>query len=75
MAVADANGQKVDVEKSRLQLENWTFQVNLPQDWKQIFNDAWRMERDYFYDRDMHKVDWLAIKAHYETLLNRITDR
>ncbi|MFI5134191.1 MAG: PDZ domain-containing protein, partial [Chitinophagales bacterium] len=75
MAVADANGQKVDAEKSKLQLDNWTFQINPPQDWKQIFEDAWRMERDYFYDRDMHKVDWLAVKAHYETLLDRITDR
>ena len=75
MAVADANGQKVDTEKSRLQLDNWTFQVNPPQDWKQIFDDAWRMERDYFYDRDLHKVDWPAVKAHYETLLDRITDR
>ncbi len=73
--VADANGQKADVEKTKLQLQNWAFQINPPQDWKQIYEDAWRMERDYFYDRDMHKVDWPAVKAKYETLIDRITDR
>jgi tricorn protease len=73
--VADANGQKTDVEKSKLQLQNWAFQINPPQDWKQIYEDAWRMERDYFYDRDMHQVDWPAVKAKYETLIDRVTDR
>ena len=27
-------------------------------EWKQIFNDTWRFERDYFYDPGMHGVDW-----------------
>jgi tricorn protease len=40
-----------------------------------MFDDAWRMMRDYFYDRDMHKVNWVQIKEHYEPLLSRVTDR
>jgi tricorn protease len=33
------------------------------------------MMRDYFYDRDLHKVDWNAVRAQYEPLVSRLTDR
>ena len=38
-------------------------------EWKQIFHEAWRLERDYFYDPTMHGVDWEAMKQHYEKML------
>lgn len=75
IAIADASGQKVDMDKGKLQLDNWNFVVNPQQDWKEMFNDAWRMTRDYFYDRDLHKVDWAAAKKRYEPLVERLTDR
>ena len=34
------------------------FSINPREDWKQLYKDAWRMERDYFYDKNMHGVDW-----------------
>ena len=75
LAIADANGQKVDMDKSKLELNNWNFVVNPPEDWKEMYADAWRMMRDFFYDRDLHKVDWAEVKKRYEPLLDRITDR
>ena len=39
------------------------------QEWNNIFNEAWRVNRDYFYDAKMHGVDWMAMKKKYETLL------
>ncbi|MFT4018319.1 MAG: S41 family peptidase [Agriterribacter sp.] len=75
MAIADANGQKVDAEKSKLALDNWSYVLDPVQDWKQIFHDAWLLMRDYFYDRKMHGVDWLAVHEQYEPLVERITDR
>ena len=74
-AIADANGEKVDTSKAKLQLDNWSFRVNPQQEWKQMFDDAWRMMRDYFYDRDLHQVNWLAIRQQYEPLVDRVTDR
>ena len=71
----DADGSKADLEKTKLDLSNWTFQFDPVDDWKQMFNDAWRMERDYFYDRNLHGVDWVATRKHYEPLLPRVTDR
>lgn len=75
IAIADANGQKVDVDKSKLEMASWNFVINPSEDWKQMFVDAWRMMRDYFYDRDLHKVDWAAVRKQYEPLTERLTDR
>jgi tricorn protease len=75
IAIADANGQKIDSEKTKLELSNWNFVVDPVQDWKQMYVDAWRMMRDYFYDRDLHKVDWIEVRKRYESLLERVTDR
>ena len=44
-------------------------------EWHQIFNEAWRLMRDFFYDPNMHGVDWLKVKKQYEPLVARISDR
>jgi tricorn protease len=44
-------------------------------EWQQIYNDAWRMERDLFYDPGMHGVDWKAMKARYGKLLKDCVTR
>ena len=44
-------------------------------EWRQIFNEAWRVQRDFFYDPDMHGLDWEAIKRRYEVLLPYVVDR
>ncbi len=38
-------------------------------EWKQIFNESWRMERDFYYDPNMHGLDWAAMKKKYGRLL------
>ncbi len=38
-----------DPSKFRLNLSGWKFSIDPREDWKQIYTDAWRMERDYFY--------------------------
>jgi tricorn protease len=52
-------------------LNTSTLQVKIsPKDeWKNIFNEAWRVNRDYFYDPNMHGVNWVAVKKKYEALL------
>ncbi|NND31649.1 MAG: peptidase S41, partial [Saprospiraceae bacterium] len=48
----------------------------VPRDeWKQIFNDAWRFERDFFYDKSMHGVDWTGLRTHYGQLLDHAMNR
>ena len=38
-------------------------------EWKNIFYEAWRVNRDYFYDSNMHGVNWAAMKKKYEVML------
>ncbi len=40
------------------------------EEWQQIFRDAWRFERDYFYDPGMHGVDWEAMRERYGALVD-----
>jgi tricorn protease len=44
-------------------------------EWRQIFNDVWRLERDYFYDPNMHGVDWAAMRERYGRLLDDAVTR
>jgi len=44
--------QKV-LDKSTINLSSWSFFTNPRADFRGIFFDAWRLERDYFYDRNM----------------------
>lgn len=38
-------------------------------EWKQLFMDTWRLERDYFYDAAMHGVNWAQVKERYLKML------
>jgi len=42
-------------------------------EWKNIFNEVWRVNRDYFYDPGMHGADWPAMKQKYEPFLAHVT--
>ncbi|HEX8616509.1 MAG TPA: PDZ domain-containing protein, partial [Thermoanaerobaculia bacterium] len=46
-----------------------TMRLDRRAEWKQIFDEAWRMLRDNFYDPQMRGVDWPAMKARYEAEL------
>ncbi|MGI9068448.1 MAG: S41 family peptidase [Pyrinomonadaceae bacterium] len=44
-------------------------------EWSQIFNEAWRINRDYFYAPNMHGVDWNAMRGKYAQFLSHVTTR
>ncbi len=44
-------------------------------EWNQIFNEAWRINRDYFYAPNMHGVDWNAMKQKYGVFLPHLATR
>ena len=45
------------------------------EEWKQIFTDVWRLERDMFYDPNMHGVDWQAMRERYGKLVDNAVTR
>jgi tricorn protease len=44
-------------------------------EFRNIFNEMWRVNRDYFYDPGMHGVDWEAMKKKYEVFLPQVKTR
>jgi tricorn protease len=74
--IIDARPQRAgDLAEARVELSGWAFPIDVREDWRQIYVDAWRMERDYFYDPGMHGVDWEAVKDKYLPLVDRVTTR
>jgi tricorn protease len=74
--VIDAKATKVaNINDSRVDLTGWTFPIDTRDDFRQIFVDAWRLERDWFYDPKMHGVDYKATLDKYLPLVKRITTR
>jgi tricorn protease len=49
--------------------------VDPPQEWLQMFNEAWRLERDYYYDPNMGGLDWEAIGDRYRPLVPFVAHR
>jgi tricorn protease len=50
-------------------------ELNRPEEWKQTFTEAWRYQRDYFYDRSMHGRNWQEVWNQYEPLVPYIKHR
>jgi tricorn protease len=44
-------------------------------EWRQLFMDTYRFERDFFYDPNMHGVNWPGLRDRYLTLLGDAVTR
>ncbi len=68
-----APGQKVG--KNPVQLGDVRVRVEPRVEWEQMYVDAWRIMRDWFYDPQMHGVDWLAMREKYRPLVAHAAHR
>jgi tricorn protease len=68
-----APGQKPDA--GLLKLEGMTMKIEPRKEWAQLYNDAWRTMRDWFYDPNMHGLDWPAIRDKYGALVPYLANR
>jgi tricorn protease len=73
-SIIDVAG-KQDAAKSKLKVDAIEVRVDPRAEWAQIFDEAWRINRDYFYDPGMHGADWKAIKKKYAALLPHLATR
>ena len=49
--------------------------IDPAQEWRQIFDEAWRIERDFFYAPNHHGADWNAVRARYAPLVPHVKHR
>ncbi len=67
-------GENQKLEK-RVSTDGLEFTVDPRAEWHQLFNDAWRIERDFFYDPNLHGVDWQMMRQRYGKLINAANTR
>jgi tricorn protease len=68
-------GDKIDTAKFKLPVDKIEVKIDPLAEWREIFEEAWRINRDYFYDPNMHGVDWKAAKAKYAAFLPDVAVR
>jgi tricorn protease len=44
-------------------------------EWRQMFQEAWRLQREQFWTEDLSGIDWDGVNRLYEPLLDRVTTR
>jgi tricorn protease len=73
--VVDAGADApLKLEKS-VDLKDWNCSLEPRDERRQMFIESWRLMRDFFYDTNMHGVDWPAMRDKYLPLVERVTDR
>ena len=68
-------GEPKKVGDGALSLNGMRAEIDPPQEWKNVFNEVWRQERDYFYEASMNGVDWEKEREKYAQLLPYVSDR
>ncbi|MHC4959375.1 MAG: S41 family peptidase [Planctomycetota bacterium] len=58
----------VDISRLRIAVEPGA-------EWRQMFGEAWRLQRDHFWNEDMSKVDWRRVHKRYAPLVERVASR
>jgi tricorn protease len=74
LAIAKVSpGQKAG--KDPLPMDGVRVKITPRTEWAQIYTDAWRIMRDWFYDPAMHGVDWRAMREKYRPLVDHVAHR
>lgn len=66
---------KPDLSQGRLNTAALEVYIDPTAEWKQIFDEVWRINRDYFYDPNYHGADWDAMKKKYEQFIPHLACR
>ena len=63
------------LDGKQVRLGDWRLTVDPREEWERMFQDAWRMHRDFAYDPALRGVDWDAVRAQHQPLVSRIGHR
>ena len=74
-SIADV-ADKIDMTKAhKVAIENVEVKIDPQTEWREMFDEGWRINRDYFYDPNMHGNDWNAVRAKYAAFLPDVATR
>ncbi|MBS3818128.1 PD40 domain-containing protein [bacterium] len=69
------SGKKIKPGEGKMETEAVEVHIEPRKEWKQIFHEAWRINRDYFYAPNMHGVDWKDMRRKYSQFLPHLSCR
>jgi tricorn protease len=73
--IIDAKEGSNKTGDGKLNTSGMEMKVDPSGEWKQMFDEAWRLERDFFYDPNMQGIDWKGMKERYGQLLPYVAHR
>src|SRR5271163_293183 len=75
LGITDAVPGKAKVGAGALNLSGLQVQIDPRAEWRQTYHEAWRIERDFYWDPNMTGHDWKKLGARYEALLPWVAHR
>jgi len=66
---------KLDLSKFKLDVGRIQVKVDPPAEWAQMLDEAWRINRDFFYDPGFHGADWPAMRTKYAAFVPDLATR
>jgi tricorn protease len=63
------------LEPHTVAIAAWRLAIDPAREWQQMFDDAWRMQKQFLFDANMRGVDWDAVRKRVQPLLVRVGDR
>ncbi len=64
-----------DIKAKKLNTSDVKAFINPREEWAQIFDEAWRLEHQYFYEENMHGLDWEGVYNKYRPLVDHLATR
>ena len=72
--IAPAKG-KISPGSGKLAIDSIQVRIDPKAEWQQIFDEVWRINRDYFYDPGMHGADWPGMREKYQPFVEHCITR
>jgi tricorn protease len=73
-AIAELSADQTVGDKP-LDLSGMQVTIDPQAEWEQMYTDAWRITRDWFYDPNLHGVDWELMRERYGALVPHVAHR
>ena len=70
-----AAGAPLNPAEGALPVDRIKVRIDPVAEWEQIYREVWRINRDWFYDPDMHGADWDAMSEKYSDFLGALSTR
>ncbi len=74
-AIIDLPKDKIETKDHELKLSGLDMQLDRHAEWKQIYFEAWRQMRDFFFSPTMNGIDWKAMRDKYAALVPFVNHR